>query len=323
MSSTPPFTTMEGVNETAIEARGLTKTYDDRTVVDIDNLEIRRGEVFGLLGPNGAGKTTFVEMCEGYRRASTGTISVLDRDPMAGGSSWRSRLGIVTQETGAFDRLTVAEAISHLAGFYPNPRSVAEALAMTDLAEHADRFVDHLSGGQRRRLDLACGIVGRPELLFLDEPTTGLDPEVRRRLWSMVEGLRDDGTTIVLTTHYLDEAERLADRVGVLAGGRLIALDAPDRLGGHDEHETMVSFRASAATEQVLRAHEWERLDHDRVGIRTATPTQLVTELHRLGGEIDRLEVTRPSLEDVYLRLIDDRIPAFGRPDERTQEVAS
>ncbi|MFN3257790.1 MAG: ABC transporter ATP-binding protein [Ilumatobacter sp.] len=304
---------MEDVNDTAIEASGLTKTYGDRTVVDIDHLSIRRGEVFGLLGPNGAGKTTFVEMCEGYRRPTSGHLSVLGTDPTSGGSSWRSRLGIVTQETGAFDRLTVAEAVGHLAGFYPNPRSVAEALAMTDLVELADRLVDHLSGGQRRRLDLACGIVGRPELLFLDEPTTGLDPEVRRRLWSMIDGLRDAGTTIVLTTHYLDEAEQLADRVGVVAAGALIALDTPDRLGGHDANTTVVSFRPSAQTETLLATQEWERIDHDRVGIRSTQPAALVAELHRLGGEIDGLEVVRPSLEDAYLRLIEDHTAAFGQ----------
>ncbi|MEQ8842035.1 MAG: ABC transporter ATP-binding protein [Acidimicrobiales bacterium] len=301
------------MNETAIEASSLKKSYDDRTVVDIDHLSIRRGEVFGLLGPNGAGKTTFVEMCEGYRRPTAGHLSVLGVDPMNGGSTWRSHLGIVTQETGAFDRLTVAEAVGHLAGFYPNPRSTAETLAMTGLDELTDRFVDHLSGGQRRRLDLACGIVGRPQLLFLDEPTTGLDPEVRRRLWSMIEGLRDDGTTIVLTTHYLDEAEQLADRVGVLADGTLIALDTPDRLGGHDANETIVSFRPSPSNETLLTTEEWERVDHDRVGIRTSEPTALVVELHRLDGEVDGLEITRPSLEDTYLRLIDDHTSALGR----------
>lgn len=311
------------MNDTAIEASGLTKSYDDRTVVDIDHLRIRRGEVFGLLGPNGAGKTTFVEMCEGYRRPSSGHLSVLGVDPMSGVSAWRSRIGIVTQETGAFDRLTVAEAVGHLAGFYPNPRPVAEALAMTDLVELADRFVDHLSGGQRRRLDLACGIVGRPELLFLDEPTTGLDPEVRRRLWSMIEGLRDAGTTIVLTTHYLDEAEHLADRVGVVAAGALIALDAPGRLGGHDAHTTVVSFCPSAEAEALLATQPWERIDDDRVGVRTTQPTALVAELHRLVGEVDGLEVTRPSLEDVYLRLIEDHTTAFGHHHDRPGEVAS
>ena len=321
------------MNEPAIEASSVTKTYDDRTVVDIDHLTIRRGEVFGLLGPNGAGKTTFVEMCEGYRRPSSGHLSVLGVDPMSGGSSWRSHIGIVTQETGAFDRLTVAEAVGHLAGFYPNPRSVSEALAMTGLVELNDRFVDHLSGGQRRRLDLACGIVGRPQLLFLDEPTTGLDPEVRRRLWSMIEGLRDDGTTIVLTTHYLDEAQQLADRVGVLADGALIALDTPDGLGGRDANETIVSFRPSPATEAALATQDCERVDHDRVSIRTTQPAALVAELHRLGGEVDDLEIMRPSLEDVYLRLVEDHTPASGRhPDDRRpalhsphelQEVAS
>jgi ABC-2 type transport system ATP-binding protein len=189
---------------------------------------------------------------------------------------------------------------------------------MTDLVDLADRFVDHLSGGQRRRLDLACGIVGRPELLFLDEPTTGLDPEVRRRLWSMIDGLRDDGTTIVLTTHYLDEAQQLADRVGVLVDGALIALDTPAGLGGHDANDTIVSFRPTPANETLLATRTWERIDHERVSIRTTRPTALVAELHRLDGEVDGLEITRPSLEDVYLRLIEDHTSAFGRrPDDR------
>src|SRR6056297_1093421 len=304
---------MEPMTEPAIEATGLTKTYDRRTVVDIDHLRIERGEVFALLGPNGAGKTTFVEMCEGHRSASTGRLAVLGTDPMAGRSAWRSRIGIVTQETGAFDRLTVAEAVGHLAAFYPSPRSLQETLAMTDLLDLGDRLVDQLSGGQRRRLDLACGIVGRPELLFLDEPTTGLDPEVRRRLWSMIDGLRDAGTKIVLTTHYLDEAEQLADRVGVLADGALIAVDTPDGLGGHDANQTIVSFRPSPATETLLATHDWHTIDRECVAIRTTRPAALVVELHRLGGEVDQLEITRPSLEDVYLRLIEDHTATAGR----------
>lgn len=324
MCAASSLTTMGCMNSSVIEAAGLTKTYADRTVVNVEHLEVRRGEVFGLLGPNGAGKTTFVEICEGHRRSTDGWITVLGDDPMTGGSHWRARIGVVTQETGAFDRLTVAEAVTHLGGFYPSPRSIPEVLAMTDLGDLADRFVEQLSGGQRRRLDLACGIVGRPDLLFLDEPTTGLDPEVRRRLWSMIDGLRGEGTTIVLTTHYLDEAEQLSDRVGLMVSGELIALDTPDRLGGRDPDEVVVSFRPSGPSDPLLGVCEWQRSSGGRVGVSTTTPTALVAELHRIGGEIDCLDVTRRSLEDVYLQLIDDHTPAFGdRTAETAKEVMS
>ncbi|MFK8023733.1 MAG: ABC transporter ATP-binding protein [Ilumatobacter sp.] len=298
------------MTKSVIGAHGLTKTYGDRVVVDVEHLEVHEGEVFGLLGPNGAGKTTFVEMCEGHRSATAGDLHVLGADPMSGGSTWRAQIGVVTQETGAFDRLTVSEAVSHLGGFYPSPRRLDEVLAMTDLTAVADRFVDELSGGQRRRLDLACGIVGRPSLLFLDEPTTGLDPEVRRRLWSTIEGLRDEGTTIVLTTHYLDEAQHLADRIGVLADGALIAIDTPDRLGGRDPHETTVVFRPSGAEDPRLALCDWEPATDGRVSTRTMKPSALVTRLHELVGDVDDLEVTRPSLEEVYLELIGDHAVA-------------
>ncbi|MEM9606923.1 MAG: ABC transporter ATP-binding protein [Actinomycetota bacterium] len=297
--------------DAAIELTGLTKTYGERTVVDLD-LTVERGELLAILGPNGAGKTTATEICEGYRRPTTGTVRVLGEDPMQAGQAWRSRIGIVTQETGAFDRLTAREALGHLAGFYPDPLDIDEALALVDLIEQRDQKVDELSGGQRRRLDLACGIIGQPELLFLDEPTTGLDPEVRRRLWGIVDDLRRHSVTIVLTTHYLEEAEALADRVAVIDGGRLVALDTPERLGGRDHDGVVVSFLTPPGFTEHPISLDADPADGDRTSIRTTTPTALIARLHTdLGAELDELTVTRPSLEDVYLRLVStERVPS-------------
>ena len=210
-----------------VSIRGLVKRYGDHVAVDGLDLDIHRGEVFALLGPNGAGKTTTVEVLEGHRRADAGEVSVLGEDPGSAGQAWRSRIGIVSQTSKESPELTVEEMVRHFAAYYPSPRDPDEVIASVGLEEKRRARAAKLSGGQRRRLDVALGMVGDPELLFLDEPTTGFDPEARRQFWQLVRDLRTGGTTILLTTHYLDEAEQLADRVGVIARGRLVALDTP------------------------------------------------------------------------------------------------
>ncbi|GGK99065.1 ABC transporter ATP-binding protein [Mangrovihabitans endophyticus] len=285
----------------AIVVQGLRKTYGDNVAVDAVDLEVARGEIFALLGPNGAGKTTTVEILEGYRKRDAGTVQVLGTDPAvaAGGPGttgseharrWRQQIGIVLQGTGEFDELTVGEVVRHFARFYPKPDDPASVIERVGLADKVKARTHTLSGGQKRRLDVALGIVGRPALLFLDEPTTGFDPEARREFWGLIRDLRDGGTTILLTTHYLEEAEALADRVGVIAAGRLIALDTPGRLGRRDEALATVSWRADGGG--------WERR-------RSATPTAVVSELaERYGGEVPGLTVSRPTLEDIYLDMI-------------------
>ena len=277
-------------DETAISVRGLRKSYGGRPAVDGLDLDIRRGEVFALLGPNGAGKTTTVEILEGFRQRDAGEVRVLGVDPARGSRAWRARIGVVLQSTGEFDELTVAEVVGHFANFYPDPDDPAEVIARVGLSEKARARTHSLSGGQKRRLDVALGIIGRPELLFLDEPTTGFDPEARREFWDLIRKLAASGTTIVLTTHYLDEAEALADRVGVIAGGRLVEVAPPAELGGREAAMATVSWRAPDGSVQRVE---------------TDTPTAVVTELAaRFGGEVPGLSVTRPTLEDVYLRMI-------------------
>lgn len=277
------------MTKTAVRVRGLRKRYGDFTAVDGLDLDIADGEVFALLGPNGAGKTTTTEILEGYRSRDGGEVSVLGTDPNRPSRRWRSRIGIVLQNSDERPELTVREMVAHFAGYYPAPRDVDGVLDAVALTEKAGTRIRALSGGQRRRLDVALGILGRPELVFLDEPTTGFDPEARRRFWQLIEGLSDDGTTVLLTTHYLDEAEALADRVGVIADGRVLAVDTPAELGGR-----------STATARV----NWLDGDERRM-VETATPTRAVTELaDRFDGEVPELTVTRPSLEDIYLTLI-------------------
>ncbi|MBE1484763.1 ABC transporter ATP-binding protein [Plantactinospora soyae] len=277
----------------AISVRGLRKAYGETTAVDGVDLAVSRGEVFALLGPNGAGKTTTIEILEGYRRRDAGEVSVLGIDPDRADDQWRTRVGIVLQGTGEFDDLTVAEVVHHFAGFYPEPDDPDKVIDRVGLADKAKARTHALSGGQKRRLDVALGIIGRPELLFLDEPTTGFDPEARREFWELIRDLAAAGTTIVLTTHYLDEAEALADRVGVITGGRLVEVAAPARLGNRENALTTVSWRTPEGG--VERAE-------------SATPTALVAELAaRFGGEVPGLTVTRPTLEDVYLQMIGHR----------------
>jgi ABC-2 type transport system ATP-binding protein len=273
----------------AVTVRGLQKRYDERLAVDGVDLDVARGEVFALLGPNGAGKTTTVEILEGYRSRDAGEVSVLGHDPAQPTTAWRARVGIVLQSVNDLSELTVAETVRHFAGYYPHPREPDEVMATVGLDDSADKRVRALSGGQRRRLDVALGILGRPELLFLDEPTTGFDPEARRQFWSLIRSLRELGTTMLLTTHYLDEAEELADRVGVIGSGRLVEVAVPAQLGGREQAPAVVSWTEDGA----------------RRTVETSTPTALVQELAaRFPGEVPDLAVARPSLEDVFLRMI-------------------
>ncbi len=273
----------------AIRVRGLRKAYGGQIAVDALDLDIPRGECFALLGPNGAGKTTTVEILEGYRPRSGGEVTVLGLDPAHPTRDWRARVGIVLQSTGEFEALTVREVVSHFATYYPLARPVAEVIGAVGLTEKANARAASLSGGQRRRLDVALGIIGTPELLFLDEPTTGFDPEARQEFWELIRELRADGTTIVLTTHYLYEAEALADRVGVIVGGRLVEVATPAKLGGRDTAPTIVAW-------DTRNGRETQHTD---------TPTALVTKLAaQFDGEVPGLTVARPTLEDIYLTMI-------------------
>ena len=226
----------------AVVVSGLRKRYGERRAVDGVDLEVATGEVFALLGPNGAGKTTTVEILEGYRSRDGGEVSVLGEDPAHVGPQWRARVGIVLQSVSDLSELTVAETVRHFAGYYPAPRDPDEVIATVGLAGSATQRTRLLSGGQRRRLDVGLGILGRPELLFLDEPTTGFDPSARRLFWDLVDELAREGTTIVLTTHYLEEAERLADRVAVIAQGRILDVATPSTLGGRQTAEATVEW---------------------------------------------------------------------------------
>lgn len=276
---------------TAIRVRGLRKTYGEAVAVDGIDLDVARGECFALLGPNGAGKTSTVEILEGFRPRTAGEVSVLGTDPAHPTRAWRAQVGIVLQSTGAeFDALTVGEVVRHFAGYYPAPRDPDEVIAAVGLGDKTNARSNTLSGGQRRRLDVALGVIGRPELLFLDEPTTGFDPEARIEFWELIKALRGEGATILLTTHYLEEAEELADRVGVIAAGRLLEVNPPAVLGGRDRAATIVTWDGATGRQ----SHE------------TATPTAFVEKLaSELGGEIPGLTVARPTLEDIYLGMID------------------
>jgi ABC-2 type transport system ATP-binding protein len=280
---------MDGV---AIKVRGLRKAYGDNKAVDDLDLTVHRGEVFALLGPNGAGKTTTVEILEGYRRRDGGEVSVLGADPAGADAAWRSRVGIVLQGTGEFDDLRVEEVVRLFAGYYPSSDDPASVIDRVGLTEKRRALTHTLSGGQKRRLDVALGVIGRPELLFLDEPTTGFDPEARREFWELIRQLAGAGTTILLTTHYLQEAEELADRVGVINGGRLVASAPPSELGGRALQAAIVSWQGPTGLESA----------------RTQTPTVFVRDLSARfpDGEVPGLTVTRPSLEDVYLAMIDN-----------------
>ena len=275
-----------------IEVKGLTKSYGDVHAVRGLDLTIEQGEIFSILGPNGAGKTTTVEILEGFRTRDSGSISVLGFDPSTKGQQsreWRNRIGIVLQTSADAGDLTVFETINHFSGYYSNPRDVEEVIQSVGLQDKKDALIRNLSGGQRRRLDVALGIIGNPELLFLDEPTTGFDPEARRAFWSLIKKLRTDGATILLTTHYLDEAEALADRVAVINKGVIVEISTPAELGGRATSQATVQWR-----------------DGDQIKAeKTDNPTAAVARLSAtFNGEIPELIVTRPSLEDIYLEMI-------------------
>ena len=279
--------------ETAIEVSGVRRAYGPVQALDGVDLTVRRGELLALLGPNGAGKTTLVEILEGHRVADSGHVDVLGHDPAKRQRAFLERIGIVLQEEGLDPNLNVGEAVALYSAAYPNPRPVGEVLELVGLGGRAGDRAATMSGGQRRRLDLALGIAGDPEILFLDEPTTGFDPSARRHAWDVINGLRALGKTILLTTHYMEEAQVLADRVVVLNGGRVIAEGTPDTLGGGGE--SIVTYREGG---RIVR-------------FTTTTPTQdlapILTAAAERGQELEGLTVTRPSLEDVYLELTEDR----------------
>ena len=280
---------IEHVTAPAVSVTDVRKRYGDLWALDGASFEIAAGECFALLGPNGAGKTTVTEILEGYRTRDSGTAQVLGQDPAHGDRAWRSQLGIVLQSDRDLGDLTVAEAVRHFAGYYADPRDPDDVIEAVGLTAKRKSRNEKLSGGQRRRLDVALGIIGRPRVLFLDEPTTGFDPEARRDFWTLIEGLKEEGTTILLTTHYLEEAEHLADRVAVIARGTVLACDTPARLGGRERSSARIRWME----------------DGIHVETQTMDPTAAVVDLsRRLGGEIPGLEVHRETLEDVYLSLL-------------------
>jgi ABC-2 type transport system ATP-binding protein len=266
-------------------------SYGSTEAVRGIDLEVNRGEVFAFLGPNGAGKTTTVEILEGYRRRSGGEVSVLGEDPQRAGRDWRERIGIVLQSGRLDPYLTVRESLDLYAGYFRSPRPTEDVIALIGLEGKADERASRLSGGQQRRLDVGMALVGDPELLFLDEPTTGFDPSARRQAWDVIAGLRDLGKTVFLTTHYMDEAQRLADRVTIIAAGQIVARGTPEDLGERDRGETTIRYR----------------LDGREVSLQTPDPVKALHELTTKaladGQDLEGLEVTRPSLEDVYLEL--------------------
>ncbi|MDX6442391.1 MAG: type transport system ATP-binding protein [Gaiellaceae bacterium] len=277
----------------AISVRGLHKSYGDLEAVRGVDFDIYEGEVFGLLGPNGAGKTTTVEILEGYRRRTAGEVTVLGHDPQDPGPEFRQRIGVVLQQSELWPNLTVRETHRVFAGYYAHPRDIDEVIELVGLTEKQSARVKTLSGGQKRRLDLGVALVGDPDLVFLDEPTTGFDPAARRAAWEMIRSLRSLGKTVLLTTHYLDEAEQLADRVAVMREGRIVTLGTPRELTSADL-EVEIRYRRNG--EEVL--------------LRTSEPTRVLHELTEEalahGEELERLEVRRPTLEEVYLALVDD-----------------
>jgi ABC-2 type transport system ATP-binding protein len=295
--------------DAAIEIEGLRKSYGALEAVRGLSLRVERGEIFAFLGPNGAGKTTTVEILEGFRRRDAGDIRVLGVDPAHGDRAWRSRIGIVLQEGSAQPELTVRETLALWAAYYPRARPVQETIELAGLQEKADDRVGRLSGGQRRRLDVGLALIGDPDLVFLDEPTTGFDPVARRAAWKVIAGLRELGKTVFLTTHYLDEAQELADRVAIVKAGVIIVEGRPSELASASP-ETEILFVAPAGVELAdLPFEEAPEVVDGRVRLRTATPTRVLAGLTgwaaARGLELERLEVTRPSLEDVYLELVD------------------
>jgi ABC-2 type transport system ATP-binding protein len=298
---------------TAIVVDGLRKSYGSLEAVRGVSFHVEEGEVFGLLGPNGAGKTTTIEILEGYRHRSSGNVTVLGVDPQVGGRKLRERVGLVLQEAAVPPMLSVRELVELYRGYYPSPRPADEIIDLVGLTEKAGERVRKLSGGQQRRLDVALGLVGDPELIFLDEPTTGFDPSARRAAWEVVRNMRTLGKTIVLTTHYMDEAQYLADRICVIAAGKVVAEGTPETLRAHTEQRTHIRFELPAgiaATAVPIPV----TMANGLAVIETSTPTRSLRDLTTWavgqGLELPNLEVTRPSLEDVYLELTD--VPEAG-----------
>jgi ABC-2 type transport system ATP-binding protein len=292
---------------TAIHVQGLRKSYGDKEAVRGVDLEVRTGEILALLGPNGAGKTTTVEILEGFHQATAGEVRVLGEDPWGGDRALRDRIGIVLQESQPEMNLTARECLELYAGYYTAPRDVEETIGLAGLGEQADQQTTRLSGGQRRRLDVALALIGDPELIFLDEPTTGFDPAARRASWEVISGLRALGTTILLTTHYMEEAERLADRIAVMRDGVIVATGTPATLGGRNRATGTIGFTLPDGVELGELAPGASLDDERRVVMSSAAP---MADLHELTGralalglELSDIEVRRPTLEDVYLEL--------------------
>ena len=290
--------------DAAVSVRNLTKRYGSLNAVDDVSFDIHRGETFALLGPNGAGKSTTIEILEGYRDRSSGDVRVLGVDPEKSTLAWKAQLGIVLQSSAEAAHVSVREQVEQFAMYYDNPRDVDEVIAAVGLTSKAKTRIGKLSGGQRRRVDVALGVIGRPQLLFLDEPTTGFDPEARRHFWELIRSLKADGTTILLTTHYLDEAAQLADRVAVITAGRLVEIGRVDTIGGADARVPVVRWRDGNGIHEE----------------RTHAPAEFVARLAAAtGGEPRDLEIIRPSLEDVYLGLV----AANGTDDSTVDAVES
>jgi ABC-2 type transport system ATP-binding protein len=298
------------MSDPVISIRGLRKSYDGLEAVRGIDLDVRAGEVFAFLGPNGAGKTTTVEIMEGYRKRDAGEVTVLGEDPQHADRGWRERIGIVLQSCKLDPYLTVRESLALYAGYYRAPRPIEETIALVGLEGKADARASGLSGGQQRRLDVGMALIGDPELLFLDEPTTGFDPSARRQAWDTIAGLRDLGKTVFLTTHYMDEAQRLADRVAIIVHGEVVARGTPEDLGDRDNRPATVSFRLpDGVAPGELPVEVAAAVDGDGPAVSLSTTTPVATLNALTGWAIERdldlegLEVRRPSLEDVYLSL--------------------
>ncbi|MCU1482307.1 MAG: transporter ATP-binding protein [Subtercola sp.] len=294
-------------SEIAVSVENLTKSYGTFAALKGITFDIKRGETFALLGPNGAGKSTTIEILEGYRDRTNGEVRVLGTDPQHGGLPWKAKLGIVLQSSGESGNVTVREQLTQFAGMYPNPRSVDEVIASIGLEEKAGTRIKNLSGGQRRRVDVGLGVIGRPELLFLDEPTTGFDPEARRQFWELIRSLKREGTTILLTTHYLDEAAQLSDRAAVVAGGVLVDIGPVGSLGSAEARIPIVRWRESG----IVREQ------------RAAEPGAVVAELVARLGEPEGLEVVRPSLEDIYLDLVSTQFAGTENTEAEARVLAN
>ena len=299
--------------DSVISVQGLRKSYEDLEAVKGIDLEVAKGEIFAFLGPNGAGKTTTVEILEGYRPRSAGEVSVLGVDPQSANRQWKNRVGFVLQESRLVPELTPREAVEQYAGYYAHPRNIDETVDLVGLGDKANVRTSKLSGGQQRRLDVALALIGDPELLFLDEPTTGFDPSARRQAWDVIGGLRDLGKTVFLTTHYMEEAQTLADRVAIISAGRIVASGSPDDLGGDRKESTEISFRLPTgvrAPDLPFAVRTSARIDAGAVSLTAEDPIPLLRELTNWAAErgvgLPGLTVGAPSLEDIYLELTED-----------------